>query len=314
MPSTASTSVIETGPYRATDGLRPAGRIRPAVGSRGRVEQRLAVAADLAVGMEVAMGTALVTGASAGIGAEFARQLAARGDNLVLVARRKDELDRLAQELVDAHGIDVEVLAADLVEPEGLDQVRRRVDDTAQPVDLLVNNAGFGSYGHFVELDRDRQLRMVRLNVEALVDLAHAAATAMSARGSGAILNIASTAGFQPDPNAAVYGATKAFVRSFSRALHHELRPSGVTVTVLSPGITATEFQEVGELDPRGITTKFMMDVEPVVRAGLRGVSRGRAEVLPGVFNRLSAPLMQRLPSGLAGAISGRTHEMWLPE
>lgn len=260
------------------------------------------------------MGTALVTGASAGIGAEFARQLAERGDNLVLVARRKDELEHLAAELADAHGIDTEVLAADLVDPEGLGQVRRRLEDASNPIDLLVNNAGFGTYGQFVELDAERLRRMVKLNVEALVDLAHAAGAAMAARGNGAILNIASTAGFQPDPNAAVYGATKAFVRSFSRALHHELRSRGVTVTVLSPGITATEFQEVGELDPRGITTKFMMDVQPVVRAGLRGVSRGRAEVLPGVFNRLSAPLMQRLPSGLAGAISGRTHEMWLPE
>jgi len=258
------------------------------------------------------MATALVTGASAGLGAEFAAQLAARGDNLVLVARRAELLDALAVRLRAQHGVDVEVLAADLLTPDGRDATRARLVDAERPIDLLVNNAGFGTYGELVDLDPGRLRRMVQLNIEVVVDLAHAAARAMAARGGGAILNVASTAGFQPNPTAAVYGATKAFVRSFSRSLHAELARSGVTVTVLSPGLTNTEYQQVAEIAPTGVTAMMAMEAGPVVRSGLRAVSRGRAEVVPGPFNKASAPLMQRLPSGLAGWMSGRLHRMWL--
>lgn len=258
------------------------------------------------------MATALVTGASAGLGAEFARQLAARGERLVVVARRVDRLDALADELRTRHGVAVEVLGADLLTPAGLAAVRTRLGDSERPVDLLVNNAGFGTYGHFVELEPERLQRMVRLNVEVVVDLARCAAEAMAARGSGGIVNVASTAGFQPNPTAAVYGATKAFVRSFSHALHRELAARGVVVTVVSPGLTETEYQQVADIAPEGLGAFMALQPEPVVRAALRAVSRGRAEVVPGALGKTTAPLLQRLPTQLSGFVSGRMHALWL--
>ncbi|MDX1509990.1 MAG: SDR family NAD(P)-dependent oxidoreductase [Nitriliruptorales bacterium] len=258
------------------------------------------------------MATALVTGASAGFGEEFARQLANAGTDLVLVARRTELLEALAAELRDAHGVRVEVLSADLVTDAGRSAVRGRLVDDEQPIDLFVNNAGFGTYGTFVDGDIDRLLRMVRLNVETVVDLAHAAAGAMAARGAGAILNVASTAGFQPNPNAAVYGASKAFVRSFSRALHAELAPRGVTVTVMSPGVTMTEYQQVSGIAPEGLGATGAMQPGPVVRAGLRAVRQRRAEVVPGWFGKATAPLLQRLPGQVAAFFSGRVHGMWV--
>jgi uncharacterized protein len=247
---------------------------------------------------------ALVTGASSGIGEEFARQLAARDVELVLVARRRDRLEALAAELPVA----CEVLPADLVEPAGVALVDERLRTTAAPVDLLVNNAGFGAYGSLEELPMDRQLQMLDLNVRALVRLTRTAVQQLRPRGVGGVINVGSTAGFQPDPYAAVYGGTKAFVRSFTEAVHEELRGSGVHAMLLAPGITATEFQDVSgvQLDP--VTTAATMPPAPVVEAALRDFARGRAVSVPGAVNRLGALGADVSPSAISRRVSGVVH------
>jgi uncharacterized protein len=170
------------------------------------------------------MGTALVTGASAGIGTAFATQLAARGDGVVLVARDRDRLDALAGVLAGSHGVATEVLVADLTDPDQLASVEARLGDRDRPIDVLGNNAGFGTNGRFAELDRDTEAREIGLNVVALVRLTHAAVAPMIERGSGGVLNVSSLAGGQPTPGNATYGATKAFVTSFTQSLHEEVR------------------------------------------------------------------------------------------
>jgi uncharacterized protein len=255
--------------------------------------------------------TALVTGASAGLGAEFSRQLAARRVDLVLVARRQAALDALASELGVAHGVTCEVLPADLTEPAGVDAVANRLADDARPVDLLVNNAGFGLYGPFAEIDRGRQETMVDLNVRAVVTLAHAALPGMLARDRGAVLNVASTAAFQPDPYGAVYGASKAFVRSFSEALHEEVRGTGVRVLVSCPGFTDTEFQQVAGIDQRAMPEAVAMQAGPVVAAALEDLRRGRAVSVPGWQNKVSAWGSELSPSALTRRVSGRIHAAW---
>ncbi len=186
---------------------------------------------------------ALVTGASAGIGEEFARQVAARGHDLVLVARDRARLEALAKELADVHGANAVVFPADLTDPQQLAEVEAR----ARTVDMLVNNAGFGTFGTFHELDLEAEVREVQLNVVALIRLTHAAAGPMAARGNGSILNVSSLAGFQAAPMNATYSATKAFVTSFTEAVHEEMKGKGVSVSVLCPGFTRTEFQERAE-------------------------------------------------------------------
>ncbi|MTV24264.1 SDR family oxidoreductase [Nitriliruptoraceae bacterium ZYF776] len=247
---------------------------------------------------------ALLTGASAGLGAHFARQLAARGVDLVLVARRADRLDALAQELP----VDVEVVAADLTDPADRARVTARLTATQRPVDLLVNNAGAGVYGAFAELDPDRQLDVVTLNVTALTELARAVAPQLVARGRGGILNVGSTAGYQPDPFGTVYGATKAYVRSFSEALHEELRPQGVHVMLLAPGFTETEFQQVAGVAGDPLPSAARMRPEVVVAAALRDFARGRAVCVPGGINRLTAVVSDASPSAISRRVSGALH------
>ena len=249
---------------------------------------------------------ALVTGASAGLGEEFARQLAACGTELVLVARREDRLDALAAHL-RAAGRTVEVLPADLATDGGRRPVEERLADTARPVDLLVNNAGFGAYGDVADLPADRQQAMVEVNVVAPMRLARAALPGMLARGKGGIVNVASTAAFQPDPHAAVYGASKAFVLSFSQALHEEVADAGVRVLALCPGITPTEFQEVAEISVP-LPDAAVTSAEQVVRAGLRAFARRRAVAVPGLANRVTAAAASSGPAVLSRRISGLAH------
>jgi uncharacterized protein len=253
---------------------------------------------------------ALVTGASSGIGEEFARQLADRGVDLVLVARRRDRLEALAAALP----VPAEVLPADLTVEADLAHVERRLRQTDEPVDLLVNNAGFGAYGPFGELAIDRQQQMLDLNVTALVRLARAVLDQLRPRGTGGVINVGSTAGFQPDPFAAVYGGTKAFVRSFTEAMHEELRGSGVHAMLLAPGITSTEFQDVSgvHLDP--VTTAATMPAGPVVEAALRDFARGRAVSVPGAVNRLGALGADLTPSTLSRRVSGVVHRRFAGE
>jgi len=188
--------------------------------------------------MSITKPVALVTGASAGIGEQLARQLAQRGHDLVLVARDRERLEALAKDVEAEFGAQCEVLSADLTVPAELATVEARARD----VDVLVNNAGFGSFGRFDQLDIDVESREINLNVLALVRLTHAAAGGMTQRGHGGILNVSSLAGHQPGPLNATYSATKAFVTSFTQAVHEELKGTGVAVTALCPGFTHTEF------------------------------------------------------------------------
>lgn len=227
-------------------------------------------------------GVALVTGASAGLGAEFARQLSRRGQRVVLAARRKDRLDSLVAEIGNARSVEI-----DLSEPGAAAALMADVERKGETVDLLVNNAGFGLTGRFAEQDPARLRQMIDLNCGTLTELCRAVATQMVERRSGAILNVASTAAFQPGPGMAVYFATKAYVLSFTEALHEELRRSGIKVSALCPGPTATEFGEVAGFR-RPIPKIAIADSQSVVRAGLRGLDRNKAVVIPGMLNKLS--------------------------
>ncbi len=193
--------------------------------------------------------TALVTGASSGIGRELARYHAGLGGDLIITARRGDELDALKTELEAAHGVSVQTIALDLGAAGGADELYAQVQALAVPIEILINNAGFGGHGAFIDRELDRDLAMIDLNVRALVTLCHYIGRDMAARGAGQILNVSSTASYMPGPLQATYFATKAYVSSFSQALDEELRGRGVTVTVLEPGAVATEFMQTADLD-----------------------------------------------------------------
>ena len=234
----------------------------------------------------------LITGASAGLGAEFARQCAARGDELVLVARRRDRLDALAGETGRAH-----VIARDLGEPGAAAHLLAEVAALGLTVETLINNAGFGLAGRFATLPRDRQRQMIDLNIAALVELSHLVLPAMIDRGRGGILNVASTAAFQPGPGMAVYFASKAFVLSFTEALHQEVLGRGVRVSALCPGPTATEFGAVAGMTGARFD-RFSADAASVVAAGLRGLERNTAIVVPGLMNKVTAQSARVIPRG----------------
>jgi short-subunit dehydrogenase len=237
---------------------------------------------------------ALITGASAGIGVEFARRLAARGYDLVLVARRRDRLDALAREIVAAHPrVRVDVIAQDLLEPSAIERIATELAAANVAVDLLVNNAGFGAHGAFAQSDPASGANQIALNVAALVALSRAFVSGMVARGRGGIINVASTAAFQPLPQMAVYGATKAFVLSFSEALHEEVRRSGVRVLALCPGATDTEFFGIAG-ESAAVGTK--RDVRDVVETGLRAFASKRAVAIDGLLNAALATGVRFMP------------------
>jgi short-subunit dehydrogenase len=247
---------------------------------------------------------ALVTGASAGIGQAIARALARDDHELVLVARDTSRLEALAKELDGHYGTHSEVLAADLTDAADLARVEARIG--AEPaIDVVVNNAGFGTFGRFHELPIDTEVREVQLNVVALMRLTHAAAGAMVPRGRGAILNVSSIAGAQPIPGNATYGATKAFVTNFSESLHEELRPSGVSVTALCPGFTRTEFQERSGFEPGRVPSFAWQTAEQVADAAVDAIKKRKATVVPGTLNRVTASLSYALPHALTRRIAG---------
>jgi len=248
----------------------------------------------------MARGVTLVTGASAGLGAEFARQCRRRGDELVLVARRRDRLEALATELGSTH-----VVAADLARPGAAERLLAEIAGLELEVDTLINNAGFGLSGRFAAAPADRLLEMVDLNVRALTELCRRLLPAMVERRSGGILNVASTAAFQAGPNMAVYYASKAYVLSFTEALHQELKGSGVKVTALCPGPTATEFFEVAEASGSTLA-KMAADPAGVVRAGLKGLDRNKAIVIPGLVNKIGAQGTRLMPRSALRRIVAR--------
>ncbi len=242
-------------------------------------------------------GTCLITGASSGIGAELARGLASRGLGVTLVARRRPQLEALAEEL----GGRAEVIACDVANPRSRARLFGELDRRGLRVDMLVNNAGFGSGGRFVELDEAREVSMVTTNCEAVVALTRRFLPGMVERGSGAVLNLASLIAFQPVPFQAVYGASKAFVLSFTDALHEELRGTGVTATAVCPGPVHTEFGEAGGFGGADdkIPEPLWLDAERVARDALRAVEHGDRVVVPGPANQLAALAGQHTPRWL---------------
>lgn len=252
-------------------------------------------------------GRAMVTGASSGIGDAFARRLAAMGVDLVLVARDEARLDSLATAMTEAHGIEVEVLVADLGSPVSRAAVEKRLADPERPVDLLVNNAGFGTRGSFVELPVAREEQEVEVNVVAVMRLCSAALPGMVERGHGNVLNVASVAGLYPSPGTATYAATKAFVCSFTDALHEELRGTGVSATAVLPGLTRSEFHErsgPGSRPPA--PDAAWMTADEVAASALRAAASGRARVVPGVIYRMMAAFLGGLPTGARRRFVGR--------
>jgi uncharacterized protein len=243
----------------------------------------------------------LITGASAGLGAEFARICAARGEALVLVARRRGRLETLAAEI----GGDPHILVADLAKAGAAASLIAEIEAEGLSVGTLINNAGFGLAGKFISRPLDRQSEMIDLNVRTLVELCHLVLPAMRERGEGAICNVASTAAFQPGPNMAVYYATKAFVLSFTEALHHELKGSGIKVSALCPGPTATEFGAVAGTNISSALDRITGDAARVVRAGLMGLDRNKAVVIPGWPNKATANVSRFLPRAAMRRIVG---------
>jgi uncharacterized protein len=245
------------------------------------------------------MATALITGASSGLGAEFARRYAADGYDLLLVARRRESLHVLATELSARHGIRAESASVDLSSPDGAQSVGEAVRSLGLDVDVLLNNAGFGLSGRFATTSVERELAMIRLNVAAVVHLTKLFLPPMLTRRRGHIVNVASTAAFQPGPGMSVYYATKAFVLSFSEALAEELRGSGVAVSTVCFGPVPTGFQDVAGQRSGWLHARTMMDAPRAVDRAYRAVRRRRRLVIPGLVNRLLVQAQRVVPRAL---------------
>ncbi|HUF10534.1 MAG TPA: SDR family oxidoreductase [Rhodothermales bacterium] len=243
---------------------------------------------------------ALVTGASSGIGLEFARLLAAEGRDLLLVARSQDRLEEIKDELVARHGVIVRCLAVDLTHQDAAERVANAAAGLF--VDLLINNAGVGVLGRFHETNRDDQLNLTRLNVDAVVELTHRFVGPMIEHGQGGVLNVASMAGFTPGPLMSTYYASKAFVVSFTEALALELRDTGVTVSALCPGPVPTNFQARAGIVRKGSTVLPSLSARYVAEAGLKGLRAGKTVVVPGLLNKVLVAVMRVTPRRMSAA------------
>jgi short-subunit dehydrogenase len=256
--------------------------------------------------------TAIVTGASSGIGAEIARGLAARGLGVTLIARREDRLRALADELAAAHSIRAEVISADLSDQASRTNIATELAGRGLSVDVLVNNAGLSTTGPVHRSSPERDIAMIRTDVEAIVHLCSTFVPGMVERGRGAVLNVASTAAFQPLPGQAGYGGSKAFVLSYSRATRAELKGTGVSMTVLCPGPVHTEFAETAgfsEEESSNALPKFMwVTSAEVARAAIEGMEKDRAVVIPGVANRVGAAVAHLTPRRLLLPLLARQH------
>jgi uncharacterized protein len=256
--------------------------------------------------------TALVTGASSGIGADLARELARRGHGVTLLARREEKLTALASELHDAHRVRSEVVALDLTDADARGGLPAVLAERGLTVDVLVNNAGLSTTGPVYRSDRRREMAMIRTDVEAVVDLCSLFLPGMVERRRGAVLNVASTAAFQPLPGQAGYGASKAFVLSYSRAVRAELRGTGVTLTALCPGPVQTEFAETAGFtkeESEGSLPKFMwLPAAEVARQAVVGLEQNKGVVIPGFANRVGARFARNAPPHALAAFLARQH------
>lgn len=250
------------------------------------------------------MNTTLITGASSGIGEVFARKLAARGRNVLLVARSEDKLITLCNELGRSNSIRAQYVALDLSEPDAANRLFAEAEKRGLTIDLLINNAGFGSMGDFSKLDLARELNMIDLNIKSLVELTWKFIAPMRERKQGAIINVASTAGFQAVPFMATYAATKAFVLSFSEALWEENRPYGIKVMALCPGVTETNFFEAarGKKPP----ARVAQTPEEVVETALKGLDRGKSHIISGWTNFFMTQSERLAPRSLITRVAGR--------
>ncbi|HVV52472.1 MAG TPA: SDR family oxidoreductase [Polyangia bacterium] len=253
--------------------------------------------------------TALITGASSGLGLELAQLFAADKHDVVLVARRRDQLEALATRLAAERGVIAGVISADLADPGAPQRIVDELKRRGVEIEFLVNNAGFGTTGPFVERDLLRELAMVQVNVTALVHLTGLLLPGMVARRSGRILNLGSTAGFQPGPYMSVYYATKAFVNSFTEALAHELRGSGVTATVSCPGATATEFGKVSGNELTALFKMGAMDAPAVAAHAYRAMLAGKPTAIPGARNKLLIQGQRLIPRALTRRIAARLNQ-----
>lgn len=254
--------------------------------------------------------TALVTGASSGLGADFARELARHGANLVLVARREELLRQLQTELTTKYNVKVEIIALDLVAADAPQQLYDQLQAAGVQVDILINNAGLGLYGEFLEIPWEREHNMLELDIVTLVHMTKLFAKDMAKRRFGYILQVASIGAFQPSPTYASYSAAKSFVLSFGEALAFELRKHNVKVTVISPGVTKTEFLQVAGQEPSLYQRFAMMDSPTVTRQGIEAMLRGRTSVVPGLFNAVTAFSTRFMSRQFAAAIAHRTMTM----
>ena len=255
--------------------------------------------------MSISWSNALVTGASSGIGEAFVRKLAARGTNVVLVARRAERLEELAEEVRKEHGVTADVLTADLSDEAGVAAVEERLKLVDRPVDLLVNNAGFGTRGPFHELDVEKEEEEIRLNVIALVRLTRAALPVMIGRKQGGVVNVSSLGSFQPVPMMATYAATKAFVTSFTESVAEEVRGTGARVVALCPGFTRTEFGDHVGAEAAGVPDFLWMDVDPVVDSALSALDRGQVLAIPGLLNQATVATTRMVPRSVVRRFVG---------
>ncbi|MGV9556567.1 SDR family NAD(P)-dependent oxidoreductase [Streptomyces sp. NPDC003401] len=257
------------------------------------------------------MTTALITGSTAGIGAAFARRLAADGHDLVLVARDTQRLREQATELHDRHGVEVEVLTADLAADRGIEAVAARLDDRRNPVDLLVNNAGFGNKGRYLDVSMADELRMLKVHCEAVLRLTSAATGAMRERGRGGVVNVASVAAFVPR---GTYGASKAWVVQFTQGAAKDLAGSGVRLMALCPGFVRTEFHERAGMGTDNIPGWMWLDADKLVAAALADLTRGKSVSIPDARYKALMGLVKVTPRSLLGGISSRTGRKYGPQ
>jgi hypothetical protein len=253
--------------------------------------------------------TALITGASGGIGLDFARKFAENGYDLVLVARSQDKLNTLAEELRGKHGVDVQVMPKDLTDPAAPEAIYEALKADGKRIDVLINNAGYATYGLFHELDTTREMNMIQLNIMALTHLTRLFLPDMVARRSGRILNVASTAAFQPGPLMAVYYASKAFVLHFSEAIANELQGTGVSVTALCPGPTESGFQQRAAMEDSKLVQNGLMSSREVVDIGYDGLMAGKPVVIPGMQNQLLSLAPRLLPRKTVAGLVRNTQE-----